>query len=257
MDIVYAALLGGVQGVTEFLPISSSGHLIIVREFLDIHIAQSLAFDAVLQLATTCAVIVYFWRDIWEIIVARNQKNNTLLVALVVGTIPAVCIGFFFEKNIDVLFRTAHSVAWALIAGSVLFVIAEMYARRITETNHTLFSIARAFGIGCFQVLAFIPGMSRSGSTISGGLLLGLKREDAVRFSFLLSIPILLGSGLKKLLDVSNTDGIGVPLVVGSAVAFFVGLVAIHALILFLRKHTLTAFVVYRIALACVLLWIF
>lgn len=262
MDIISAIALGVVQGITEFLPISSSAHLILLREVFGFEISNALAFDAVLQLATTLAVILYFWRDLWNVVCVRNEKNNILVAAIVAGTIPAVIVGFLFEDQIDMLFRNVHTVAWALIAGSVLFFIAEIYAsmnaRRDTAIEGSLLgremTIGRGVLIGLFQILAFVPGMSRSGSTISGGLLLGLKREDVVRFSFLLSVPILLGSGLKKLIDLSGEGNVDAALVVGSIAAFFVGLASIHFLIIYLRRHTLNAFVVYRIMLALAIL---
>ncbi len=260
MDIFSAILLGVVQGVTEFLPVSSSGHLILMRTFLGVGGDGSLAFDAVLQLATTLAVILYFWRDIFDIFSVRNARNNILLFAVALGSVPAVLVGVFFEKNIEGIFRNAHFVAWALIAGSILFFVAERYAKKrelsldVTKGPKEI-SVKNGFWIGVFQVLAFIPGMSRSGSTISGGLLLGLKRGDAVRFSFLLSVPILFGSGAKKLLDLGSTHSIDASLIIGSVVAFVVGLASIHFLIVYLRKHTLNVFIVYRILLALVIFW--
>ncbi len=261
MDIFSAILLGVVQGVTEFLPISSSGHLIVMRDLLGLEIGGSLAFDAVLQLATSLAVLLYFWKDLVALVRVRDVKNKTLVWAILVGTIPAVLVGFLFEDKIDVLFRNSHTVAWALIVGSILFFIAERYSKSCERKSVDMkdidatcaphgISVKRGFIVGCFQVLALIPGMSRSGSTISGGLLLNIKREEAVRFSFLLSLPILLGSGLKKLLDLGGNGGIDIPLLVGSVVAFVVGLASIHFLIIYLRRHTLNAFIIYRILLA-------
>lgn len=259
MDIFSAILLGLLQGVTEFLPISSSGHLILMRDWLGLEMDGSLAFDAVLQLATSFAVLLYFWKDIVAVVRLRDAKNKILMWAVVLGTIPAILVGFLFENKIDMLFRNSHTVAWALIAGSILFFIAEKYSKSCERKNtdatcapHEI-SVKRGFIVGCFQALALIPGMSRSGSTISGGLLLNIKREEAVRFSFLLSLPILLGSGLKKLLDLGGSGGLDMPLFVGSIVAFLVGLASIHFLIVYLRRHTLNAFIVYRILLAVVI----
>lgn len=255
-----AIVLGVIQGLTEFLPVSSSGHLIVIRELLGLNLADSLSFDAVLQLATTLAVILYFWKDLVALVRVRDAKNKVLLLALVLGTIPVVVFGLIFESGIDLVFRNAHTVALALLAGSVLFFIAEKYSTSSKNVERGLLgqskelSVSRGFLVGCFQVLALIPGMSRSGSTISGGLLTGMKREEAVRFSFLLSVPILLGSGLKKLLDLGSSDSIDASLVVGSLVAFVVGLASIHFLIKYLRKHTLNAFIVYRVLLAVVIL---
>ncbi len=258
--MIQAIILGAIQGITEFLPISSSGHLVLIREVLGFKTVGSLSFDAVLQLATTLAVIVYFWKDLITIVRVRDVKNKILIWAIVVGTIPAVILGFIFEQKIDSVFRNAHTVAWALIAGSVLFFIAEKYSATSKNIETGLLgrqrelSVLRGFWVGCFQVLALIPGMSRSGSTISGGLLTGMKREEVVRFSFLLSVPILLGSGLKKLFDLGSTGSIDASLIVGSLAAFVVGLASIHFLIKYLRKHTLNVFIVYRVLLAVVVL---
>lgn len=258
--MIQAIILGAIQGFTEFLPISSSGHLILIREVLGFKMVGSLSFDAVLQLTTTLAVIVYFWKDLVSLARIRNVKNKILIWAIVVGTIPAVILGFIFEQKIDSVFRNAHTVAWALIAGSILFFIAEKYSATSKNIETGLLgrqrelSVLRGFWVGCFQVLALIPGMSRSGSTISGGLLTGMKREEVVRFSFLLSVPILLGSGLKKLFDLGSTGSIDASLIVGSLVAFVVGLASIHFLIKYLRNHTLNVFIVYRVLLAVVVL---
>lgn len=251
--MIQAIILGAVQGITEFLPISSSGHLIIIREMLGLQTLGSLSFDAVLQLATTLAVIIYFWKDLVALVRVRDAKNKIMIWALVLGTIPAVFFGLIFEKGIDSVFRNAHIVAWALIAGSVLFFFAEKYAATRQKLPEEL-SLKRGFWVGCFQVLALIPGMSRSGSTISGGLFMGMKREEVVRFSFLLSVPILLGTGLKKLLDLGSAGSIDASLIVGSLVAFVVGFASIHFLIKYLRKHTLNVFIVYRVVLALVVL---
>jgi len=259
MDILAPILLGIVQGITEFLPISSSAHLIITREFFSIHIVDSMAFDAILQLATTLAVIIYFGRDLWVLLLVRNKKNNLLLGAIVIGTIPAVFLGFLFEDTIDQLFRNIDTVAWALIVGSTLFFIAERYAARVqykAQEKDGEISFQQGLIIGFFQVLAFIPGMSRSGSTISGGLLLGLHRDAVVRFSFLLSVPILLGSGFKKLFDLSGVGGIDGTLIIASLSAFIAGFISIHFLIVYLRKHTLNLFIAYRIILA-ILIFVF
>jgi undecaprenyl-diphosphatase len=255
-------ILGIVQGLTEFLPVSSSGHLIIARDILHLNTPSGLAVDAVLQFATVLAVVMYFWRDIWQMIktawymlVGQNIKTNsndrTLLFALIVGTIPAVLAGLFLEKIMDTAFRSAALVAWMLIAGSGLFLIAEYVASRY-EVKKTI-SIGRGIVVGLFQSLALIPGMSRSGATISGGLLLGLSREEAARFGFLLSVPIILGAGAKKILELGVSGLLAaewLPLVIGSIVAFAVGLVVIHYLLRYVRNHTLLAFVVYRLVLA-------
>lgn len=277
MDILSATLLGVVQGLTEFLPVSSSGHLIVARDLLGLGLENGLAFDAVLQLATALAVVVYFWNDIltllynaYRLLMGKgvDPHTRTLLFALVLGTIPAVIFGVLLESYMETAFRSAALVAWVLIAGSLLMLLAEYVHARMNTKNKQAFlnaspsaslTIKKGIAVGFFQVLALVPGMSRSGATISGGLLLGLSREQATRFAFLLSVPIVFGSGMKKMFELENTGALSsewLPLLLGSLVAFCVGLSAIHFMLRFLRTHTLVPFVIYRVALAGVILFL-
>jgi undecaprenyl-diphosphatase len=259
MTIFEAIILGLVQGVTEFLPISSSGHLILMRDLLDIESSGALAFDAVLQLATVLAVILYFRNDLWVLTQTAlrklgrlpvNQKDLTLLYAILIGTIPAVIVGLLLESTMETVFRSSLLVAGVLVAGSLLFVYAEWVYSKTVPQN--VMSIKKGFQIGLFQCLALIPGMSRSGASIAGGMLLGLTRVEAARFSFLLAIPILLGAGAKKLIDLIQIGGdvSWVALFAGSFVAFWTGLFAIHFLLSFVRRNTLWPFIWYRLLLA-------
>jgi len=247
MTFFQSAILGLVQGLTEFIPVSSTGHLIIAREFLGLPLLGTISFDATLQLATALAVICYFWRDILSL-----YKNKKLLLALIIGTIPAVIFGLLLEDYMDSNFRSVYVVAGSLIVGSVVFWLAEKFAKQSTEIN-----IKNSIIIGLFQCLALVPGFSRSGATISGGLFTGLKREEAARFSFLLSIPIILGSGLKKLFDIYSAGELATlesSLLIASIFAFVSGILAIHFLIKFLKNHSLNYFGVYRIILAIVII---
>lgn len=263
-DTLSFTLLGIVQGLTEFLPVSSTGHLILVRDFFTLSTEHGLAIDAVLHLATALAVLVYFRRDILRLIVSffalirgreTAREDRILMYALIVGTIPAVVFGFLLESLIDGVFRNPILVAYALIAGSALFFIAERVARQTEQL-----SLSKGFIVGFFQALALIPGMSRSGSTIAGGLLLGLSREAAARFAFLLSFPVILGAGTLKFLELDSVGVLassGGALFAGALAAFVSGLLAIHFLITYLRTHTLDVFIVYRLALAAVILFSF
>lgn len=260
MTHIAAIILGFVEGSTEFIPISSSGHLIIVRHFLGLD-EGGLAFDAVLQMATSSAILVYFWRDIlkilktvWSFITRKpiEQKDRTMLYAIVIGTIPAIIFGLLLEKSMDTIFRNIYLVALTLVLGSLLFWYAEKKAK-----EDKVLSIWRGIKIGFFQCLALVPGVSRSGATISGGLLVGLTKVEAVRFSFLLSLPILFGAGLKKLFEVRHelfSSGYGSSIILGSAVAFVTGLIAINFLIKYLKNHSLNVFIWYRVVLAILLL---
>jgi undecaprenyl-diphosphatase len=289
MDIFQSIILGLVQGLTEFIPVSSTGHLIIARKLMGLDLYGSLSFDAILQLATGLAVLVYFGKDIWNIVKKRNVK---LIGILILGTIPAVTLGLLLQDYMDTVFRGTNVVALALIAGAVLFYFAEKWSRqKNTEHNRPLapsltneggesnvetseisserlgtplsgedfseVSTTKGFSIGLFQCLALIPGFSRSGSTISGGLFVGLNRESATRFSFLLSLPIIFGSGLKKMLDLYQGGALAQvesSLFIASLFAFISGLLAIHYLLKFIKKHSLNYFGVYRIILAVIIL---
>lgn len=262
MDTLFAVVLGVVQGATEFLPVSSTGHLILTRSVFGISHDNALAFDAVLHLATAVAVLVYFRRD-WEKLatsffallrrrpVAREQ--SILIGALAVGTVPAVVLGVLLEQLIATTFRSPLLVAGVLVLGSVLFMVAEyLYVRR---EGHITLSVRRGGIIGCFQALALLPGMSRSGASIAGGMLIGLSRSDAARFAFLLSLPVIIGAGGAKLIELVAVD-VAVAwtaLALGAAVSFAVGMAAIHFMLSFVRRHTLWPFIWYRIALAAVI----
>lgn len=256
MTIIEAVILGTVQGLTEFLPISSSGHLILARSFFGISGSFSLAEDAVLQLATVLAVLWYFRKDIASLIKNAislflgkriDDTQRIMIIVLCVGTLPAIVFGLLLESTMETVFRNPLLVAGALVGGSLLMVLAE----KLYRSNEGL-KTKHAFPLGLFQALAIVPGVSRSGATISGGMILGLSRELATRVSFLLSVPILLGSGLKKLFElisISNSVSISA-LFIASLAAFFVGLFAIEVLLRFVRSNTLYPFIVYRCILA-------
>jgi undecaprenyl-diphosphatase len=249
-DVWSLVILGLVQGMTEFLPVSSSGHLILAREVFHLSTENGLAIDAVLQLATVFAVVVYFWSDLWALL-TRAQRST--LYAIILGTIPAVVLGVFLEGYMETAFRSAELVAYTLIAGSVVLLLAEYVPKPTVAPRWWLQGIV----VGLFQALALVPGMSRSGMTIAGGMFVGLTRSDAARFGFLLSVPILLGSGLKKFADLGTSgvlDSMGLPLIAGALVAFVSGLLAIYLLLALVRKTPLTVFVVYRVVLAVLIL---
>lgn len=269
MDYVDAIILGAVQGLTEFLPISSSGHLLIVRDLLHLPLVGTLTYDAVLQCATVLAVLVYFARDLWGIAVSAfryvlrkpiSLVEKTYLWAIVLGTIPAIVFGLLLESTMDSVFRNVDLVAVALLAGSTLMYFAQKYAEKASprvalgenQKPPAELTVKKGIIIGFFQSLALVPGISRSGATISGGLLNGLSRAEATRFSFLLSVPILVGSGLKKLMEVNFTapGSISGPLFIGSSVSFIIGLLAIHYFIKYLKTHNLSVFIWYRVILA-------
>ncbi len=249
-NIFSGFILGVVQGITEFLPISSSGHLIIVRDVLGLAVQNSLLFDVLLHLATALAIIIYFRKDILEIL-SFKKSQRVLLLSIVLGTIPAVIVGILFEDSISTVLRSPIVVVYSLCAGSALFFFAEWKAKQEKKLE-----VSRGIGVGLFQVLALIPGFSRSGATISGGLIFGLTREEAARFSFLLGIPIMLGAGLLEIInsfEIIKSGGLSIDMFVGGLTAFIVGLFVIHFLLRFLRNHSLSVFAWYRIVLAMLL----
>lgn len=268
-DFLLQGLLGIVQGATEFIPVSSSAHLVLAREIFGItQSASDLTVDALYQFASVIALIMFFRHDLWRLaqtayrIAFRRhvaQKEQTLLYALMIGTVPAIILGLLLEKAMEHQFRGMLVIASTLIVGSALMWCAERMARQNSEL-----SLKKGFLVGLFQSLALVPGISRSGATISGGLILGLSREEATRFSFLLSFPILFGSGAKKMLDlfmhkdVFVSTGVALlPIVFGIAASFLVSYIAIRFLIRYVRTHSLSVFIWYRVALAFVILFWF
>lgn len=262
MEAVNSIFLGLLQGLTEFLPVSSTGHLVLLH-YLQGAGEHDLAFDAVLQLATVLAVVIYFHKDLISMAnqVLRqlsrlpvNKKEITTAYALMIGTIPAIIAGLLLESYMETVFRHPLIVASVLIAGSVLFMYAEWhYLKHPREEKITLW---KGLQIGLFQCLALIPGMSRSGASIVGGMLMGLSRAEAARFSFLLAVPIIAGSGGKKLLDLLSSDTTfnWGSLALAAVVAFLAGLFAIRFMLSFVRRHTLWPFIWYRIVLAGVVI---
>ena len=263
MNIFTSIILGVIQGLAEFLPISSSGHLIIARDLLGWHGSSDLSFDAILQLATGIALVVYFRKDIWRLIKkffamvfqkVVEQKDRVMIWAIIIGTIPAVIFGLLLQKYMETTFRSAILVSFVLLAGSAVMFFAEKFSKKDKQL-----SIWRGIGIGLFQCLALVPGFSRSGATISGGLFFGLNREDAARFSFLLSIPIILGSGLEQLLVILKSGGFShdwINILSGSVTAFIVGILAIGFLMKYLKNNSLKVFIWYRVILAVIVLGI-
>lgn len=259
MNIVESIVLGVVQGLTEFLPVSSSGHLVLVHSILGTVSENPLAFDVMLHVATALAVIVYFWNDLMVLGNALlrklsrlpvNQRDLTLLAALAAGTIPAVILGLSLEYVIETYFRFPLVVAGVLFAGSLFFMYTEWYYDRSQPLNEM--SIMKGLQIGFFQSIALIPGVSRSGITICGGMLLGLTRSEAARFAFLLAIPVIVGAGaVESLRLIGSPESIQWGAIgVGALVAFLTGLAAIHFMISFVRKYSLWPFIWYRIILA-------
>jgi undecaprenyl-diphosphatase len=270
MGVIEAIILGVVQGLTEFLPVSSSGHLILVREFFGFEVGYGLAFDAVLHFATALAVAAYFWKDILRLSlsffkwISRTQvsdEDKTMVVAIAVATIPAVALGLFLEEIMETMFRNSLVVVVALVVGSLVMLRAERMYKLLEPVSESAYgkimTWKKALAVGLFQSLALIPGMSRSGMAISGGMFMGLSREESARFAFLLAVPLLLGAGAKKGFELGQSGAFvsdAQALAAGAAGAFIVGILVVHYLLKFLRTHSLMVFVWYRLAFATLVL---
>lgn len=252
MNYFLAVLAGAVQGLTEFLPISSTGHLIIFEKIFGISQESfGLAFDASLHLGTLLAVLIFFWRDYLQVF----DFGNGLWKKLVIGTIPAVIFGLMFESMIETSFRQIWVVAVAMISFSFVIIGAEIIGKKTAKRENL--GIAGSLAIGFFQALALIPGISRSGSTISAGLFLNLKREEAAKFAFMLSGLIIAGAGLKKFLEVASGGITGADFnffIVGIVSSAIFGYLTIKYFLKYISTKTLYPFVIYRIILGVILL---
>lgn len=257
-----AIVLGIVQGLTEFLPISSSAHVSIVGQLLGGTDPGS-AFTAITQLGTETAVVLYFAKDIGRIIkqwvlslvgkVPRSDPDAKMGWIVILGSLPIVILGVLFQDKIDHALRNLWITAAMLGGFGIIIGIVD----RIARTERPLESITLKHGIlyGCAQSLALIPGVSRSGGTIAGGLLMGYTREAAARISFLLAIPAVFGSGLFKLKDVAaEPNPAWGPIIVATIIAFAIGLAVIHWLLKYVSTHDFKIFVIYRVALAIALM---
>ena len=261
MTLVQALVLGAVQGVTEFLPISSSAHLILVPWFMGWS-DQGLTFDVVLHAGTLIAILSFFWKD-WLAMVPgafhrdRDLQNSqpAMLLLIICGTVPAAIVGFLAQKTIETTLRSPFILSITLIGVALVLWLAERIASREKDLGKV--SLPDALSIGGAQALALIPGTSRSGITIATGLFRGLTREAAARFSFLLSAPITAGALLKKLLDLRAAgiaDADKLPMLFGFLSSLMIGYLTIKFLLRYLQRNTLQIFIVYRVALGVVIL---
>ncbi|TSC54117.1 MAG: undecaprenyl-diphosphatase [Microgenomates group bacterium LiPW_16] len=281
MNLAQALLLGLVQGATEFLPISSTAHLILLPWFFKFP-DPGLVFDISLHLGTLLAILIYFRREWGEIIrgifwrgvtrsggtarqraafsraLAGEQRAAgpaaTLLPLLLVATIPGIFFGIFFESWAETIFRTPLLIAITLVFFGIILWLVDTRVKHLNDSNYL--SKGKAFFIGLWQALAILPGVSRSGATITGGLLVGLTREAAVKFSFLLSAPIIAGSLIAGIIKIPNSQ-FPIPnsqFLLGILTSFISGFLAIKFLLKFVQTHSFLPFVIYRILLAVLIL---
>ena len=259
LELIKAIVLGVVQGLTEFLPVSSSAHLVIVPWLMGWSF-PSLLFDTMLHWGTLLAVLVVFWRDFLDLIAAWFQSisrrsladpNARLAWFILVGTIPAVVAGVLFKDRIEEMFTNVRAVGFFMLVTAALLAGSEQLVKRAKEWRLLeQMTWTDAVIIGCMQAVALLPGISRSGSTISAGLARGIRRDLAARFSFLLGTPAILGAGLLQLVSVVRHDagqvtGNVLPLMAGFIAAAITGILVIRFLLRYLRSHTLYVFSVY------------
>ncbi len=254
MDILQAILLGFIQGATEFIPVSSSGHLVLVPWLLGWS-EPGLVFDTVVHWGTLVAVLVYFWRDWWSLITAWlrgllrwdwRDPQARLMWLLILGSVPAAIIGFFLESFFESLFGQPAWVSVFLLVTAGLLVLAEWLGRRTRQVADLRWRDALVIGLG--QAAAIAPGISRSGATMSAGLFRGVERAAAARFSFLLATPVILGAGLLQLLDLfdaPNPLAQAPTLAVGFVAAALTGYLCIWGLLRYLQRGKLYIFAAY------------
>ena len=277
IEILKAILFGIVEGVTEWLPISSTGHMILLNEIVSLDVSDEFysMFEVVIQLGAIIAVVILFWNQIWPF----GRKNNKEPLAkngagayikwdifklwfhILVSCVPAAIVGVLFDEQLEALFYNYQTVAIMLILFCIAFIVIENYHRGKKAKVNTLVGIdyKLAFWIGMFQLIAAVfPGTSRSGATIVGALLLGVSRTVAAEYTFFLAIPVMFGASLLKgakfLMNATMTSQEGVILVVGMIVAFAVSLVVIKFLMGYIKKHDFKVFGWYRIILGVIVL---
>ena len=266
LDVIKVIILGIVEGITEWLPVSSTGHLILVGDLLQPSMGDAFMemFDVVIQLGAIMAVVVLYFDKLWPFSKKKTEKQKLLTwqmwIKVVIACFPAAVIGLLFDDIIDELFYNSIVVAIMLIVYGVLFIVIENRNKnaRPKARNISQLSIRMVLIIGCFQVLALIPGTSRSGATIIGALLIGVSRECAAEFTFFLAIPVMFGASFLKLVKFGlafSAGELGL-LLLGCVVSFGLSVVAIKFLMGYIKKHDFKVFGYYRIVLGALILFV-
>lgn len=263
MTVFQATILGIVQGITEFLPISSSAHLVLTPYFLgwEIPKEQVFVFDVLIQVGTLVAVIVYFWKDLWAVAKAlmKGLAQKKLFVEpearlgwyIIVATIPAITFGLFFKDYVESALNSVFATAIFLLFTGGLLLSGEYFGKQTSSIENL--NWRDALLVGFFQLFALFPGVSRSGSTISGGMFRNLNRESAARFSFLMAVPVMIGAGLVSIVDLLNVPNLGGfmgPLIVGFITSAIVGYLSIRWLLAYLARKPLYIFAIYVVLVA-------
>jgi undecaprenyl-diphosphatase len=263
---IQALIMGLVQGLTEFIPVSSSGHLVLVPWLFDWKdpFIDSVAFTVVLHMGTFVALLAFFWRDWVTLIPAglatirdrsfKGDPNRKMAFLLVIATIPAILVGPIFESKFEELVREPARIALMLCVGAAILWLADRWGSK--QRDETSLSFRESLGIGVAQVIALVPGISRSGISISAGMFLGLNREAAARFSFLMATPVIGGAGVWEARKFFTHEAGPNPemnvVVIGFLAAMVSGFLAVRFMLEFLKRQPLTAFIVYRIVAAVV-----
>lgn len=267
LEVLKVILLGIVEGITEWLPISSTGHLILVEEFIQLELSEAFVemFNVVIQLGAILAVVVIYFQKLNPFSPQKSEKQKMLTIQLwikvIVAALPAAVIGLLFDDFIEERFMNAYVVAAMLILYGILFIVVEERhkGKRPAVAKLSKLTIPMALTIGMFQVLALIPGTSRSGATIIGGLLIGTARNVAAEFTFFLGIPVMFGASLLKIVKFFMGGG-GIAgqeillLLLGCGVSFGVSIFAIKFLMQYIKNHDFKVFGYYRIVLGVILL---
>jgi len=267
-DLSQSIILGIIQGITEFLPISSTGHLVIFHRIIDSPLFNNLTFDVILHAGTLLALLIYFYKEIIELIKGfflsifkpdfRRDLNQRISWFIIIGTIPVAVAGYFFGDFIEINLRSLPIVITSLIIVGILFIVVERTVKILRSLE--VINLGDSLFIGLAQILSLIPGVSRSGITIIAGMSKKLTRESSAKFAFLLAIPAIFGATLKQVLDLGFNNlmsEIGLVYLAGFLSSFIIGLLALKFLLNFLKNHSLIGFAVYRFILAIILIFIF
>jgi len=265
--LLIAIILGIVEGVTEFLPVSSTGHLILATELLGFDAEKWAAFNVIIQLGAILAIVVLYWRTFWAVLegmLKGNALSWRFVRNILIGFLPSAILGFLLIKNIEALLGDPKVVAVAFIVGGIAILVIERMVKNTPIVGVAEMPLKTAIGVGVVQCLAMIPGVSRSGATIMGGLSLGVERRTAAEFSFFLAIPTMLGATTLEFVKhrhdlLAGAHGVGFSTVaVGFVVSFLVAIVVVRAFVHYISKHGFAPFAWYRIVVgAAALAWLF
>jgi undecaprenyl-diphosphatase len=264
--LLIAIILGIVEGVTEFIPVSSTGHLILATELLGFDAQHWAAFNVIIQLGAILAIVVLYWRTFWAVLeglVANQPMSWRFVRNVIIGFVPSAILGFLLINNIEALLGNAVVVGWTLILGGIAILVIEKVVKPGEIVGVAEMPLGRVVGIGIIQCLSMVPGVSRSGATILGALSLGVERRTAAEFSFFLAIPTMLGATVlefvrhrETLLAGTSVVGFGT-VAVGFVVSFVVAIIVVRAFVHYISRHGFAPFAWYRIVVgSAALVWL-